>query len=260
MAQTLQQRMISYENSTNTRIISRIPVVIKIDGFSFTRVTKNIQRPFCHKTMAMLNSTMLSLVKQTDGAVFGLQYSDKIIIVLRNDRGDNEDPWFGNDIQSIGSYGASRATYEFMSQLWEIDDPPALEGTISFRSKVFGLPNITEVINYIIYQQYCCMQYAINEVLYTVIGKRNLDGIDTESRKQILDDAGISLNDYPTAFRYGSAAYITPKLVTTAHGETTHHKWFLDFEIPLFVEEKNKAKLRTIIQTGSDIFIPERDL
>ena len=261
MAQTLQQRMISYEESTSQKIISRIPIIIKIDGSSFTRVTKNIQKPFCHKTMAMLNATMLSLVKQIDGAVFGFQYSDKIIIVLRNDRKENEDPWFGNDVQAICSSSASKATYEFMNQLWEINDPPALEGNIAFKSIVFGLPNITEVINYIIYNQYCCMQYAINETVYSVLGIRSvIDGTNIEDRKKVLDEAGISLDAYPTAFRHGSTAYITPRLVSTAQGETTHHKWRLDFETPLFAVDKDKDRLKTILRTVSDIFKPERDL
>lgn len=261
MTQTLQQRMISYEESTSQRIISRIPIIIHIDGFSFARATRNIQKPFCHKTIAMLNGTMLSLVKQIDGAVFGFQYSDKIIIVLRNDRGENEDPWFGNDVQSMCSISASKATYEFMNQLWEIDDPPALEGNIAFRCKVFGIPNITEVINYIIYKQYCCMQYAINEAVYSVLGRRTLiDGVNIDARKKILDEAGVSLDDFPASFRHGSAAYVTPKLVSTAQGEVTHHKWGLDFDVPLFVGEKDQARLRTILKTGSDIFIPERDL
>jgi tRNA(His) 5'-end guanylyltransferase len=253
--------MISYEESTDTRIISRIPVIIKIDGFSFARATRNIQKPFCHKTMAMLNGTMLSLVKQIDGAVFGLQYSDKIILVLRNDRSENEDPWFGNDVQSMCSASASKATYEFMNQLWEIDEPPTLEGSIAFRSKVFGIPSITEVINYIIYQQYCCMQYAINEAVYSILGRRSvIDGMDIEARKKILDDAGVSFDAFPASFRHGSAAYVTPKLVHTSHGETTHHKWMLDFNVPLFVDDKDRERLRTILKTGSDIFIPERDL
>jgi tRNA(His) guanylyltransferase len=261
MAQTLQQRMISYEESTSPKIISRIPVIIKIDGRSFSRVTKSIQKPFCHKTMAILNGTMLSLVKKIDGAVFGYQYSDKIILVLRNDRGEDEDPWFGNDVQSMCSAAASMATYEFMTQLWEIDQAPELEGDISFKAKVFGIPNISEVINYIIYKQYCCMQCAIDETVYSVIGRGAvLDGVDIEDRKRILDDAGVSLEELPASFRHGSAVYLTPKLVHTAHGEVTHHKWWVDFEVPLFVEKKDREILRTILTTGSDIFRPERDL
>lgn len=261
MAQTLQQRMISYEESTSPRIISRIPVIIKIDGRSFSRATKRIQKPFCHRTMAILNGTMLSLVKKIDGAVFGYQYSDKIVLVLRNDRGEEEDPWFGNDVQAMCSAAASMATYEFMTQLWEIDEPPELEGDISFKTNVFGIPNIIEVINYIIYRQYCCMQYAIDETVYSVIGRGStLDGVDIEDRKKILDDAGVSLEEFPASFRHGSAVYLTPKLVHTAHGEVTHHKWLVDFEIPLFVEKKDREMLRTILTTGSDIFRPERDL
>jgi tRNA(His) 5'-end guanylyltransferase len=261
MAQTLQQRMISYEDSTSSKIISRIPIIIKIDGSSFARTTKKINKPFCHKTMAILNGTMLSLVKQIDGAVFGFQYSDKIIIVVRNDRGENEDPWFSNDIQSMCSSSASKATYEFITKMWEIDSPPNLEGDISFKSKVFGVPNISEVINYIVYSQYSCMQYAINEAVYAIIGKRSLpDGTDLDARKKILDEAGVSLDTFPSAFRQGTAAYVTPKLVRTGQGEVTHHKWMIDFEVPLFVNEKDRERLRTIIKTGSDIFKPERDL
>lgn len=260
MAQTLKQRIIAYEGSTSQRIISRIPVIIKIDGRSFSRATQNIQKPFCHKTMAMFNGTMLSLVKQIDGAVFGYQYSDKIIIVLRNDRSENEDPWFGNYIQDMCSASASMATYEFMNQLWEIDQPPELEGNIAFKVNVFGIPSISEVINYIIYRQFCCMQYAIDESIYSLLGRSAaLDGVGIEERKKLLDDAGVSLDDFPASFHHGSAAYVTPRLISTAQGEVTHHKWMLDFDVPLFVDKKERERLRTILTTGSDIFRPERD-
>jgi tRNA(His) 5'-end guanylyltransferase len=110
MAQSLQHRQLAYENSYNQTIISRIPVIIKIDGRSFTRVTKNIPKPFCQKTMLLFNSTMVSLAKQIDGVMFGYQYSDKIILVLRNDRSPDETPWFGNHIQKMSSSAASIST------------------------------------------------------------------------------------------------------------------------------------------------------
>ena len=210
--------------------------------------------------MAMFNGTMLSLVKKIDGATFGYQYSDKIIIVLRNDRSESEDPWFGNEVQDMCSASASMATYEFMNQLWEIDSPPDLEGSITFKASVFGVPTISEVINYIIYRQYCCMQYAIDEAIYSLLGRNSaLDGVGVEERKKILDDAGISLNNFPASFHHGSAAYVTPKLISTAQGEVTHHKWMLDFDVPLFVDKKERERLRTILTTGCDIFKPERD-
>jgi hypothetical protein len=105
------------------------------------------------------------------------------------------------------------------------------------------------------------MQYAINEAVYAVVGRGYpLDGLDIEARKKVLDEAGVSLDDLPAPFKHGSMAYLTPKLVTTARGESTQRKWLVDFEVPLFVEKIARERLRTILSTGSDIFRPERDL
>jgi len=267
MAQTLHQRQIGYEDSCNQSIISRIPVIIKIDGRSFSRVTKNTPKPFCHKTMAMLNGTMLALAKQIDGVVFGYQYSDKIILVLRNDRSQDEDPWFGNSIQKITSVSASLATYEFMSQLWGVEDPPNLDGAVTFSSQVFPVPNVSEAINYLIFRQFKCVQNAINESVQSVLwpryGRQTYDLLEDKSmedRKKILEDSGFDFDSLPGAYRHGSGVYLTPKLVNTSQGQITRHKWLVDFDLPLFTESKAKERLRTILTTGSDIFRPERDL
>lgn len=265
MAQTLQQRQLLYENSYSQNIIPKIPLIIKIDGRSFSKITKHVQKPFCHKTAAMLSNTMVNLVKQIDGAVCGYQYSDKIILVLRNDRSPDEVPWFGNDIQGICSCTSSMATYEFLNQLWDLDDPPPLEGLISFKAHVFALPSIKETINYLIYRQGRCLQQSINEtvktVLYSRYGKDTnsiLEDKNIEDRKMILAESGFDFESLPSAFRNGSITYLTPKLVDTNQGQITRHKWLLDFEFPLF--ETSQERLRTILATGSDIFRPERDL
>ena len=261
MAQTLKQRMSSYEESTSIKIINRIPIIIEIDGRSFYKITRNVQKPFCSRTMEILSGTMLSLAKKISGSVFGYQYSDKIILVLRNDRSENEDPWFANETQAMCSAASSMATYEFMNLLWQIDKPPNLEGDISFKSRVFGIPSIKETINYIIYKQYNCMQYAINETVYSVLGRGSvIDNIGIDERKSLLDKAGVSLDKFPASFHHGSAVYVKPKLIHTDNGVATQHKWLLDFDVPLFVEKKNTERLVTILSTGSDIWRPERDL
>lgn len=264
MAQTIHQRQLGYEDSYSQNIISRIPVIIKLDGRSFHRVTKSVQKPFCPKTSAMLNGTMLNLAKQIDGVIFGYQYSDKIILIARNDRSLEEDPWFGNNIQKIASVSASLATYEFMNQIWQVKDPPKLDGSITFSAKVFGVPNITEAINYLIFRQFKCIQTAINECVQTVLwpkyGRQTpgiLEDKSIEERRQILEDSNFDFDSLPMAYRHGSAAYLTPRLITTAQGQVTHHKWLVDFNLPLFTD--SKEKLKTILTTGSDIFRPERD-
>lgn len=264
MAQTLQQRQLKYEASYRQHIIERIPVVIKIDGRNFSRATKNTHKPFCKKTMALLNGTMLALAKKIDGVVFGYQYMDKIILILRNDRNSEEDPWFGNECQKMASVSSSIATYECLSQLWAMSEAPQLEGEITFSSHVFGVPSINEAINYLLYRQFRCMQSAVNDAVQSVLWPRYgektndiLEDKNLDERRKILDEAGFDFDSMPSSFRHGSAAYLVPSLVNTMQGQVTRHKWLLDFEIPLFTD--SKEWLRTILTTGSDIFRPERD-
>lgn len=257
----LQHRQNSYENAYNYNIIGRIPVIIKIDARSFTTVSNKIAKPFCHKTMALFTKTMLSLVKQIDGAVFGYQYSDKIIIILKNDKNLDTDPWFGNNIQKISSVTASLASYEFLTSFWGMNERPNLEGIITFKVHTFAVPDINEAVNYILYRQFHCMKYAVYETLYAKYGKQTddlLNNKNIEERKQIIKQAGIDFNSYPNAFRHGVATYLVPQLLDNENGQITKHDWIVDFDIPLFSE--NKVKLSTILTTGSDIFRPERDL
>jgi tRNA(His) 5'-end guanylyltransferase len=263
MAQ-LQPRQLSYENSYNQNIISNIPVIIKINGRSFKHLTKNVQKPFCQKTMYLLNNTMIALAKNIDGVVFGYQYSDKIILVLRNDRSHEEVPWFGNNTQKMSSAAASLCTYEFMNQLWGMDNPPELEGPISFCAHSFGVPSIKEVINYLLYRQFRCIKNTLDEAVRFVLWPRYgnqthsiLEDKNMSDRRQILDESGFDFNSLPMAFRHGCSTYLIPSIVNTAQGQITRQKWMVDFDTPLFND--SKEWLNTILTTGSDIFRPERD-
>lgn len=265
MAQSLQQRQIGYEESSYQSIIRRIPIIIKINGRSFSRVTQNTPKPFCHKTMALMSETMLSLAKQIDGVVFGYQYSDKIILVLRNDRSKDEDPWFGNSTQKMSSAAASSATYEFMNQLWGMDNPPDLNGSITFTAHSFGVPSIVEAVNYLMYRQHRCMESSINSALYSVLWPRfgkdiyiELEDKNISDRKKILEDSNFNFDKLPIAYRRGVVAYAAPTLANTANGQITKKKWVLDPEAPIFVD--NKERIKNILLNGSDIFRPERDL
>lgn len=260
----LQLRQREYENSYNHSIIKRIPVIIKIDGRSFLKVTKNIQKPFCNKTMMIFSDVMLSLVKQIDGAIFGYQYSDKIIIILKNDKTLDTNPWFGNKIQDMASNSASIASYEFLTNFWNMNNAPNLEGALTFKSKAFPVPDINEAVNYIIYRQFKCMEHAINQSVFTFLKKKYgnatanmLEGKSIEDRKQILKESSIDFEDYPVHFRNGVVTYQIPTLHKTTQGQITRLKWNIT-EAPIF--SKNRKILETIITTGSDIFRPERDL
>jgi tRNA(His) 5'-end guanylyltransferase len=256
---TLHQRQKAYEAAYDQAIIARIPVVVKLDGRGFQKVTHKSNKPFDDKVTALLGKTMLACVKAAEGAAFGYQYSDKIILILRNDQSPNTDPWFGNHTQKIGSFLSSVATHEFVSALWQEEQPPEIEGPVCFSSLVFAVPNVTEAINYLIYRQLRCMQDAVNSTAYTHLADVDMSSKTIDERKEAIEkEAGIVFDDYPSAFRIGVGTYLTPSLISTPRGQITKQKWFLNTELPLFSEHKDF--LKTILTTGSDIFRPDRDL
>lgn len=260
---TLQQRQRDYENLYDNRIISKIPVIVKIDGRSFSKVTKDVQKPFCHKTIALMTETMLALARQIEGVVFGYHYSDKIILVIKNDNGIDTTPIFNNDIQKISSVVSSMCTYEFVNALMSMNDAPNLSGSILFSAKTFAVPTVTEALNYLIYRQFCCFKYSINQAVHSLLfpqyGKEVnsiLESKSIDDRRKILNDAGIDFEKFPNAYKKGTAVYAIPKISTPNHVQ--QKKWIIDFNIPLF--SSSNEMLKTILTTGSDIFRPERDI
>ena len=258
MTQTLKQRQQSYESAYDLNIIPRLPIILKLDGWNFSRVTKDVEKPFCNKTMALLTGTMIALAKQIENVIFGYQYSDKIILVLKNNN-PNYDPWFNNSIQDLCSVSSGLATDAFRTNYLNMKEPPELYGSFVFRTHAFALPDISETINYLIYSQISCYYEAVTNAALSKVPASDLHDKGIDDRKNILNEFGINFDKfYPSEFRNGTKIYLTPTLIETPQGQITKQQWLYDNKEINFVE--NKQFLNTILNTGSDIFRPERDL
>jgi tRNA(His) 5'-end guanylyltransferase len=264
MAKTLFERHKAYEEKTDYEILPKIPVIVKVNGKGFAKLTKNISKPFDHKLSTIFNQTMFSIVKQIEGVVFAYQYSDKIILTIRNDQTNDSEPWFGNKLQKINSVISSLVTHEFLFYRNEMDNPPELDGSTIFTVHTFPVPNFDEAVNYYIYRQYRCIQDAVNDTVYarlrTTYGASLQDVLEhkgTDERKELLKQEGIDFDKYPANFRFGSGCYLIPTIVKTDQGQFSRQKWICDLELPLF--SNHRDFLRTIIKTGSDIIRPDRD-
>lgn len=255
-------RFQKYESAHDISIIENIPVIIKINGKLFQKTTQNVTKPFCYKTMALFGKTMMSMSKEVDGIVFGYHYDDKIILVLQNNKSLKTNPWFGNKIQKIGSTASSMVSSFFMNHLLEMKEPPQIEGNIIFNSHVFSLPNINEVVSYLIYRQSLCKKKAIDSIIYSKLKEENiykiLENKTLEDRMEIIKSSGMNIDKFPIQFFNGICLYSIPRITKINGEEITKKKWEIDFEYGLFSERADS--LRTIIKTGSDIFRPERDL
>lgn len=262
MVYSLGDRQKTYEQAYDSRIIRRLPVIVRVDGRSFHKVTKKLSRPYSASMVNLMANTMFLVAKEMDGCVFAYQQSDEITFVLRNDQSLESEPWFNNRVQKIASISAAMTTSTFIKLHQSMDDPPQLIGNTLFDARVFAVPSINEAINNLIFRQQDCIRNAITGAAQAELGKifgrkktfKTLQNKNAQERMQLLlDECDIDFNSYyPAAFRHGVAAYKIPQLIDTDEGQVTRHKWVMDTQLPKFVE--NRAFIMGILNTGRDIF------
>ncbi len=257
-----------YENASDFQLLPRIPIVIKVGGRGFKTLTRSLDRPFDVKLVNVFKNTLLNTIQNIDGAIFGFQYSDNFLFVLRNDRSFEDVPWYQNKIQEITGIVSSMVSVNFFKNLMLEDELNELDGDAIFRSKVFALPSVNESANYIIWHQQLCMGDAIFRAAQSEItnqygkleAQKILNGKKLDEKLDILQEkCQIDYESYyPAAFRNGIAAYKAPKFITTQEGSVQKNKWTTNSNLPIF--SKDKIFITSILNSGHDVIRADRDI
>lgn len=262
MSSKLKDRVSSYEDSTNFKLLNKLPIIITINGRNFSKVTSLLDKPFSPEFAKSMCSCLLRTIQEIDGAVFGYYFNDEIVIVVRNDQGADTSAWYDNNIQKISSATSSLATLYFNNYASSID--MTLHGEAIFTSKIFAVPNITEAINVMVSKQQLASQISVQSAcFYELIKKFNkndinemLSGTNYDEKISLLSqECSVNFYDYPIAFRRGVACYRAPQVVHYNGLDAVKNKWVLDDEIPIFTKEH--TFLKQILKDGSDIFRKE---
>jgi tRNA(His) 5'-end guanylyltransferase len=257
---SLKERIDSYQESTDYKILPKIPVAIVINGRGFSKVTSMLEKPHCNLLSQAFAATALKLCYEIDGAILSYTYNDEIIIILKNDFNVNTTPWYNNKIQKICSASASIATIFFNNYIAPLELNTL--GDICFTSQIFCLPNNEEILNTIIYKQSNCYNQSIhNSCFYELLKINNnknnvknmLAGLTNEEKIDLLEEScNISFKDYPHEFKYGYLCYKAPKL----QSNYIKYKWQIHEATPIFREDK--ILINNVISCGYDIFRSEK--
>lgn len=251
----LKDRVGSYQETSDYKLLNRVPVIISINGRGFAKATELLDKPYCHKFAECIQSTALRLCSEIEGALFAYQHNDEIVVVARNDQSPDTTPWYDNRIQKICSVTASVATLHFNHCASALD--LNLVGEPIFTSQVFMVPNVMESINALVYKQqqnfHTSIQFACFYELLKKHDKHNikemLSGLSIDEKIDLLQqECGVDFNNYPTSFRKGAGCYKIPKVVDG----TMKNKWIVNPELPIFA--KDQSFLSNIMKNGMDIF------
>jgi tRNA(His) 5'-end guanylyltransferase len=159
---SLGDRIKEYEAIYDVSIMKQVPVVVRLDGKSFSRLTKRLKldKPFDVRFLTAMADTMVSVASKVQGCVVGYTQSDEISLVLINYRSLNAEPYFGNRVLKIASITASMATAHFNRRLVQLMPNSLVSSFVDhedaeayFDSRPFAVPTAVEAMNALIWRQ-----------------------------------------------------------------------------------------------------------
>lgn len=201
-------RMKGYEAVSDTVLPARLPVIIRLDGNSFSRFTEEagFAKPFDVRFEEAMDAAALAVAEYA-GAVCAYVQSDEITLLLVNDRSRDETPFLGNRVQKLASLTAALAASAFTLALGGMVAAP-----VAFDSRVFVVPP-SEVNNVFLWRQKDAFKNFVGSTLYYALRQRGATRgaatkamltLTTNARQErLFSEFGINVNDAPIARRRG---------------------------------------------------------
>lgn len=110
---SLGDRQKQYEISSETQLVPKMPIIIRIDGKAFHTYTRGMVKPFDEILGKCMKKTMQALCKEVHTCVFGYTQSDEITLVLKLPDRIRSQAYMNRRAQKIVSLTASKATRYF---------------------------------------------------------------------------------------------------------------------------------------------------
>lgn len=209
-----------YEGRTRYALPRRTYTVIRLDGKAFHTLTRGFDKPFDRDLMNIMDKTTIALCEQIQGVALAYTQSDEISLLLTDFATIQTNAWFDGNIQKICSVSASIATLAFNKEFNHMALTDYLEKGFEkgkyydnhgevlealFDSRVFTIPDPTEVQNYFIWRQADAVRNSIQGAAQSVYSQKELHGKNGSQLQEMLFQKGISWNSYTSGEKRGRA-------------------------------------------------------
>lgn len=198
----LGDRMKWYERRyADTTLMPGIPVMARIDGRSFSRFTKGLERPYDVRLSQLMRDTTKYLVQETN-ARCGYTQSDEISLVWLSEDYDSE-IFFGGKLLKMASVIGSMATAYFNKRLPTV--LPEKEDQLPvFDNRVWEVPTPEEAVNCFIWREQDATRNSIQMSARHHYSHYDCHKKNTSELQQMLFQKGVNWNDYPNFFKRGT--------------------------------------------------------
>lgn len=231
------RQMRIYEESLDQYILPDMYLVARLDGRSFTKLTKEIckfEAPFDVRFRDYMVKTVKYLMECGFRIVYGFTESDEISLLFHA-----KDNTFGRKVRKINSTLAGEASTVFSLELGQI---------ATFDCRVIPLPNLEKVADYFIWRQEDAHRNSLNSHCYWALRKEGmgqgqataiLEGKSVSFKNELLFQKGINYNDLPNWQKRGIGVYFQDNAkegynpVTKETVQATRRELTVDYELML---------------------------
>lgn len=206
----LGDRMKWYEKRYSHQMMPMIPVLARVDGRSFSKFTKGLDRPYDESMCRLMIETTKFLVEQTN-ARCGYTQSDEISLVWLTENPDAE-MFFGGKLSKMVSVVGSLTTAYFNQRLSEFLPEKANELPM-FDNRVWEVPCQSEASSYFLWRETDATRNSISMATRTFYSHKECHGKNSSEMQEMLFQRGTNWNDYPRHFKRGT--YVRKRSVET---------------------------------------------
>ena len=233
----LDKKMRVYEQSIDQCILPDMYLVARLDGRSFSRLTKEVcdfEAPFDVRFRDMMVNTVKQLMDCGFRVVYGFTESDEISLLFHK-----EEVTFGRKVRKFNSILAGQASAAFSLQLGQV---------IAMDCRLVPLPSIEKVKDYFLWRQEDAHRNALNAHCYWMLRKEGLgaqeataqlDGKSIAYKNELLFSRGINFDKLPAWQKRGIGIFFADvekigfNPITKQEVLTTRRELTVEYELPL---------------------------
>jgi len=187
---SLGDRMKNYENISRKYLIKRIPVIIRVDGRTFSSYTHGCTKPFDQHIMNAMSNSAINVANGMQGFKAAYIQSDEASFLITDYDSIHSQGWFGYNHSKIISISASLMTAYFNKSM-ELSNTYgwSTSRVALFDSRAFNIPR-EEVVNYFLFRSQDWHRNSVQMYARSVFSHNELKNKNQIDMLSMLSDKG----------------------------------------------------------------------
>lgn len=213
-----------FENRTKTKLVKKVPVIIRLDGRAFHTFTRGFERPFDENLMNMMNQAALALCNEIQGAKMAYVQSDEISILITDLDKEETEAWFDFQGHKMSSVSATVCANAFNKVLLKYyfskptnDEAEYLANEVEMLRKIhdgslkfaefdarpFSVPRVKDLTDYFVWRMKDARKNSISMLAQSMFSPKQLDRKHSGLKIDMCKEKGVDWNELHSHKRLG---------------------------------------------------------